>query len=93
MPATPKSQQGINVANTSSQTPVPRARPWIVSLTTPEGGRIADVSTGQLRSVVTRLALASHQVWHCLLMDQQQGFGVNTIIDVFFSGGLNTPGH
>ena len=56
MPATPKSQQGINVANTSSQTPVPRARSWIVSLTTPEGGRIADVITAQLRSVVTRLA-------------------------------------
>ena len=31
-------------------------RPRIVSQSTPAGGRIADVSTAQLRSVVTRLA-------------------------------------
>ena len=42
------------IATTSSQTPVPRPR--VVSQSTPEGGRIADVSTAQLRSVVTRLA-------------------------------------
>ena len=41
-------------ASASSQTSVPRA--WVVSLTTPEGGRIANVYTAQLRSVVTRLA-------------------------------------